>query len=152
MIREANQDDVIVLTGLVNGFFANGELDGTGLEPDSDTIEFFIRDLLDDGGKVFVAEIEGQIVGAIAGRIAPWMFNYNISILVELGWFIPKESRERYPMAAMSLRKTFHKWGKARGATVLIMSSTTREESPRVRQFYEKSGLKHVDSNYIGRL
>jgi hypothetical protein len=152
MIRQATHNDIPVLVGLVLGFFANGELCGTGLEPDADTIEFFIQDLIDDGGMVFVAEIDGEIMGAIAGRIAPWMFNAEISTLVEIGWFIPRENRNKYPMAAMSLRKAFHKWGKSQGASVLIMSSTKREESPRVIQMYEKSGLKHVDSNFVGRL
>ena len=152
MIREATHSDINALTNLVIGFFANGELDDTGLSPDAYTIEFFIQDLIDDGGIVLVAEKDGMILGAIAGRVTTWMFNHDVKTLVELGWFIPKECRELYPMAAMSLRKRFQRMGKELGATVLIMSSTTREESPRVREFYEKSGLKELDKNYVGLL
>lgn len=153
MIRYATHNDIPALTALVLGFFSNGELDGTGLECDQDTIEFFVQDNIDlDDRAVMVAEINGEIIGAIAGGVTPWMFNADILTLMELGWFIPKANRGKYPMAALALRKKFHQWGRDKGATVLIMVSTKREESERVMRMYEKSGLKHIDSNYVGRL
>jgi hypothetical protein len=153
LIRPATHSDIPALVDMVMGFFANGELDGTGLTPDRDTIEFFIQDNIDMIGRaVFVAEIDGEVIGAIAGGLAPWMWNANILTLIETGWFIPKIHRDKYKMAAMSLRKQFHKWGRQAGATVLIMSSTSREESPRVRKFYEDSGLRILDFNYVGPL
>lgn len=153
MIRHATHDDIPALTALVLGFFANGELSGTGLTCDPDTIEFFVQDNIDlDERAVMVAEINGEIIGAIAGGVAPWMFNANIMTLMELGWFIPKENRGKYPMSALALRKQFRRWGKDKGATVIIMVSTKREESERVIKFYEKDGLRHIDSNFVGRL
>lgn len=153
MIRPATHNDVPALIQLALGFFENGELDGTGLETDADTVEFLFRDMLDmETHTVFVAEVDGKVVGGIAGGVQPWMFNADILVLHELGWFIPKENRGKYPMAAMSLRKKFHQWGRDRGATVLIMSSTEREESPRVIQFYKDSGLRLMDHNFVGRL
>ena len=153
VIRPATHDDIHTLTAMVMEFFSNGELEGTGLTPDEDTIEFFIQDCIDlEAHAVFVAEVEGEIIGAIAGGIAPWMWSANIVTLMELGWFIPHKNREKHPKAALALRRAFHKWGKDNGATVLIMVSTKREESPRVMRFYEKSGLKHIDSNFIGPL
>jgi hypothetical protein len=152
MIRAATQNDIPELTALVLSFFSHDELADTGLTPDPLTIEFFVSDILENPDyTILVSDVDGVIIGAIAGFVAPWMFNADIITLAELGWFIPKEHRNNL-MAAMQLRRAFHKWGKERGATVLIMVSTTREESPRVRQFYEKSGLRHIDSNYIGRL
>jgi hypothetical protein len=153
MIRPAQHSDTPVLVGLVMSFFSNGELDGTGLTPDPVTLEFFIEDAINaDDSCILVAEVDGQVVGAIAGEVSRWWCNYDNICLVERGWFIPKENRGKYPMAAMSLRKQFHKWGKERGATTLVMVSTVREESPRVMEMYKKSGLKHIDNNFIGRL
>ena len=152
MIRPAIHSDIPALIDMVMEFFANNELEGTGLIPDADTIEFFMQDLIDvPGHVVLVAEVAGEIIGAIAGGVMPWMFNANIMTLMELGWFVPKRNREKHGIA-MKLRNTFHKWGKEQGASVLVMVSTKREESPRVMAFYEKSGLKHIDSNFIGRL
>jgi len=153
MIREATHADIPILTKGIIEFLSGVGLEEVGLVPDSETIEFFVQDCIDmDGYTFLVAEEDNQIVGGIVGCVIPWEFNANIMALVEKGWFVPKEFRAKYGMAAMRLRKRFHQWGKEQGATVLCMVSTKREESPRVMQMYEKSGLKLIDSNFIGRL
>ena len=152
-IRHATYADIPALMDLVSSFFANGELDGTGLHCDPDTIEFFIQDAIDsETHGVLVAEDGPTIIGFIAGALVPWMFNANIKMLCELGWFIPKTHRKTYPMAALRLLKAFKQWGRDNGATVLLIVSTVREESPRVIEMYRNMGLKHIDNNFIGRL
>lgn len=129
------------------------ELESAGLAPDVLTIEFMLQDYIDlETHCILVAEVNEEIIGGIKGFVAPWQYNADIMTLVEGGWFIPSRNRKLYPVAAMSLRKQLKSWGKEQGATTLIMSSTAREESPRVRQFYEKSGLALFDYNYLGRL
>lgn len=152
MIREATHSDIPRLISGTAEFF-DGILDGTGLVPDPVTIEFFIQDLIDlEDSVVFVAEEDGEVVGAILGKVHPWMFNHNTICLTELGWFVPTYTREKYPKAGISLLMALRKWGKAMNATQLVMTSTKREESPRVMQMYDKMGLVHIDSNFIGRL
>ena len=153
MIRQAEYKDIPVCMELVNGFFAHGELDGTGLEVDQDTIEFAIQDMIDlDNAVVFVAEVDGMVVGSIGGYVFPWSLNANILVLQEKGWFIPPENRMKYPVAALGLKKAFMKWGKEKGATVICMVSTKRDETPRVIQMYEKWGLILMDHNFVGKL
>jgi len=153
MIRSATHADATALTDLVGEFFANGELDGTGLMVDPLTLEFFIQDCIDqDHCCILVAEHDGEVTGCIAGVITPWMFNADIRILAEIGWFIPKRHRAQHPTDAISLLKAFRKWGRANGASVLNIVSTVREESPRVIQMYHNIGLRHIDNNFIGRL
>jgi len=153
MIRPAIPSDAPVLIDLISSFFANGELNGTGLSLDADTVEFFVQDCIElDEHCVLVAEVDGQVVGAIAGTLTTWWGNTNIKMVVERGWFIPKGNRRKYPMAAMSLRKRLRQWGKDNGATVIMMVSTVREESPRVKEMYEKDRLIHIDNNFIGPL
>lgn len=154
MIRQATYEDIPTLTKLVMGFFANGELYNTGLEPDPDTIEFFIEDRIEEPTfRILVADADGEIMGAIAGGIAPWMFNANIITLMELGWFVPQENRRKCARDAMQLKNDFYAWGRMMGATTLIMVSTEREESPRVIEMYQKRwGLRRIDSNFIGKL
>jgi hypothetical protein len=153
MIRPATHNDAAVIIQLVDEFFSHGELDDTGLTVDFDTLDFFIRDAIEDESMcILVAEDNGQIIGAIAGAVRRWMFNYDIKVLHELGWFIPKQYRKDYPKAAFQLLRGLKTWGKAQGATVLNIVSTTREESPRVMEFYRGQGLRNIDSNFVGRL
>ena len=57
MMRPAIHEDIPAIIDLVLGFFSNGELEGTGLSADPDTIEFFIQDRIElETAAVFVAE------------------------------------------------------------------------------------------------
>jgi len=154
MIRPAEYRDIPVMMEMCASFMTDvPELEALGMTPDPDTIEFLLQDHIDlDSCCILVAEVDGQIIGGIIGLVAPWQWNGNIITLIERGWFIPKENRGKYPMAALGLRRQFYKWGKEQGATVLVMVSTVREESPRVIEHYKKDGMIHMDNNFLRRL
>jgi hypothetical protein len=153
MIRPAEYRDIPALVELVMEFFEDSPTVDMGMPADPDTIEFFLQDCIDlDDKTVLVADVDGEIIGGIGGGVSPWIWNANITALIELGWFVPLASRERHPLEGMRLKRVFYQWGRDNGATHLIMVSTKREESPRVIKFYEKSGLVCADNNYLGRL
>lgn len=153
MIREVTTDDIEAIINLSAEFFSEVDLAGAGLSLDRDTMEFFVIDgMADPDMNCFLLEENGEPVGFIAGMVRPWMFNAEISVLTELVWYVRKSAREANPMGAFMLLKALKKWGKARGATVLHISSTAREESPRVLEFYRRQGLIPLDNNFIGGL
>jgi len=152
MIRPADYKDLDSLVLLVKDFFNTGGIDGTGLVFDCPSTFNFLVDVMDnDRCEIFVFDQEG-INGCIAGMIYPWEFNKSITVLKEIGWFIPIEYRKVNPMAAFSLLRKLFSWGKSMGATVRIVSSHKRAESERVIKFFNNIGMKMTDSNFIGRL
>ncbi len=152
MIRKAEYKDLDALANMASEFFVTGGIDGTGLVFDHDSTFDFLVDVMDsDKCEIFVFDQEG-VKGCIAGMIYPWEFNKSISILKEIGWFVPAEYRMLNPMAAFSLLRKLFSWGKNMGATVRIVSSHKRAESERVVKFFNNIGMKMTDSNFIGRL
>ena len=153
MIREASYADIDQIAGLVAEFFSCGNLEGTGLEIDNDSVLDLVTDVLDSKDScLYVCEGNGIIAGVSAGFVRPWELNKNIIVLEEFWWFVREDHREKYPMAAFLLLKKLFNWGKSMGATVKIISSNKRAESERVMASYQKMGMVMTDSNFIGRL
>ena len=126
MIRHATHDDIPALIELVLGFFANGELDGTGLTPDRDTIEFLITDYIEsDQHAVFVVEDGGVIIAASAACLVPWVFNYDQKIAMET--VVVGEGLA--PLR--SIRRAFAQWGKVMGAVASTVSSPPKDKDTR---------------------
>jgi hypothetical protein len=153
MIRRATIDDLDAMREMVFRFGERTDLAQLGLQCDSETVEdFLVNVIAAPKGVIFAAEDEAGIYGGIIGIIEPWMFNKNIQLLTELGWFVRHESREAHPFAGASLYLRLVRWGKEQGATMACFSSTTREEAEEVRAMYKDRGFIHMDSSYVGRL
>lgn len=149
IVRPARHIDVEAGVALVKRFLDTGVQ--TGLVPDEDTIHYLISDLIDEeDGAAFVAVEDGKVVGGILGRVTPWQFNFEVKVLVEMGWYMLEEYRGT--SAGGRLLAMLKRWGKSRGATALVMITTERAESPRVKDFYEGIGLKHIETTFAGRI
>jgi len=153
MIREASYSDIDQIAGLVAEFFSCGNLEGTGLSIDNDSVLDFITDVLDSKTAcLFVCEKNGIIIGVSAGLVRPWELNKNIVILEEFWWFVPDKYRKENQIAAFLLLKKLFGWGKSMGATVKTISSNKRAESESVMAVYQKMGMTMTDSKFIGRM
>lgn len=154
MIRRATVDDLSAMKNMVLRFWENVDLDAAGLHCDLETVEDTILDVLAaPGGMGFVAvDGKGAIYGTIMGVVGPWIFNRNILMLTELGWFVLPEYRGEHPLTGALLYRALTKWAKAEGATVAMFSSTARKEAEMVREFYTDKGFINTDNNYMGRI
>lgn len=154
MIRPATLNDIATLCLMARQFYSVGNLEGTGLECDIGSIASVMESLIDDSqsSTVLVAVSEsGEIIGTIAGRITPWMFNVYQTVLSELWWFVPEQHRSN-KMAAARLLSELKRWGRSKGAKHMVISSTERPEQEMVINMYAKLGLRLKDVNFIGRL
>jgi hypothetical protein len=140
MIRLAEYKDIEFMTSRVESLFAKNELEGTGLFTDRDTIEFLLQDLIDaENCVLLVDEEEGSLIGGIAGKIVPWVFNAEQIVLMEI--FIIGDSR-----CLRQLRKALRSWGSAfNPITNVIMSPVPAKYLP------EKKGqMRHMETTYAG--
>ncbi len=155
MIRRATVDDLEAITGMVLYFWRGLNHGSLDLCCDPDTVaDFLLNVLAAPKGMIFAAvdETTGGVSGLIAGVVEPWLLNRNILMLTELGWFVLPEYREEHPFAAALLFRALIRWAKSEGAAAATFSSTAREESEMVREFYGKIGFINTDNNYIGRI
>ena len=153
MIRIATIDDLDILTDGIVRFWDGVNLQAIGLVPEKETIKNFLVDILAaPSGIVYVAENNNKIGGGIIGVVEPWIFNKNVLMLTELGWFVLPEYRQEHPFAAAFLFKKLKAWAKTQDAKFATFSSTAREESEMVQELYKSLGYCNIDNNYMGRI
>ncbi|MEL4888578.1 GNAT family N-acetyltransferase [Pectobacterium betavasculorum] len=96
-------------------------------------------------GVVLVAEKEGQIIGWMAGGIAPFWFSHD-RMAFEYGVFIDAEHRGG--SAGYRLVKEFIRWAREHDAVEIRMGITTGVHEERTGDLYQKLGMKRTGLLY----
>ncbi|EHD22077.1 MULTISPECIES: GNAT family N-acetyltransferase [Brenneria] len=96
-------------------------------------------------GVVLVAETGGQIIGWMAGGVAPFWFSHD-RMAFEYGVFIDAEHRGG--SAGYRLVKAFIGWAKGHNAVEIRMGITTGVHEERTGDLYQKLGLKRTGLLY----
>ena len=148
MIRQATIADLPKMETRAREFFAAskylGEFDIEGFT-ESWTVLFNI------GGVIFVAEQDGQLVGAIGALIHPEMYGKKGQkriIAEELFWFVGAE----YRRTGVALYREFERWALAGGASELQMVHLLDSMPDKVARFYEHEGYAAAETRYIKRV
>lgn len=97
--------------------------------------------VINQSGKVLVAEENGQLVGLLAMFIGPHFFSGEI-IATELMWYCEPEYRRSF--TAIGLLRAAEKTARNAGAKSMIFTAPTQE----VEQAYKCLGYHWVEANY----
>ncbi len=147
MIRPATVEDVGLMTEHGEDFYYEAELGKCGLEWCGASFVDFCKVLIKiSNGTILVAEEKGEIIGGVAGMIAPWFFNQNQLVLQELWWWVGKEHRGG--TTAVRLMKTLLKWGEIQGAKVAVLAHMDIENGDRLEKIYTKMGFSLIEAHY----
>jgi len=139
MIRPAKHSDVPRLIELGNILHATSNYSSMAYNPEKSAS--FLHDLINGlGGVVFVAEVDGEVVGGMAGGITDQWFSDDL-IAYDYSIFI--EPTRRSGITAVRLIKTFEQWAVIRGARQLHMGIGTGINVESTVRLYESCGLKH---------
>lgn len=147
MIRPANHSDIpriIELGAILHATTSYARLDFL-----PEKVAVFMGDLINGAGVVFVAEVDGVVVGGMAGGVVDQWFNddliaYDYSLFVEPG--------RRNGIIAARLVRTFEEWARIKGATQMHMGIGTDVNVAGTSRLYESLGLKHFGPLFIKEL
>lgn len=147
MIRAARHSDIPRIIEL--GTILHQTTDYAALDFDADKVGNFMSHLIAGAGVVFVSEINGVVVGGMAGGIVDQWFNndliaYDYSIFVEPG--------RRNGVIAMRLVRAFEEWARLKGAKQIHMGIGTGVNVEGTSRLYESLGLKHFGPLFIKEL
>lgn len=101
--------------------------------------------LLKGAGCVFVAELDGEILGGIAGWLSPTWYGVEPS-LMEVALFITPE--HRHDDVAESLIMAFVNFGKSRGCTLIQSGVVSGVEQEKTEALYQRLGGQNHGSLY----
>lgn len=146
-VREATANDVFYATQLAHQLVKE-----TGLKKslgfDWKGCSKFAENLLSsENCCLFVAEVDGEVVGFVAGMVSPTFFNPSGIQAGELGWYVDPDYRNS--RVATELHKSYEEWAKGRGATSIQMMHMDTEQSELIGKMYEKWGYHKVETSYL---
>jgi L-amino acid N-acyltransferase YncA len=108
-----------------------------------------MRSLINGGGVVFVAEKEGEVVGAIAGGVTAHWFSEELTGF-EYSFFVLPE--HRHGLVAMKLLLSMKAWCRAKGAKTLRIGITTGINVEGTARFYRYLDFTEVGQLFEGKL
>lgn len=137
MIRPATHSDIPRILEL--GTIMHATTNYSGLRYDQERAGQFIAGLISGGGVVFLAEIDGVVVGGIAGALGQQWFNDDLYAF-EIALFV--EPSRRHGLTAIKLLRAFIKWGQLRGAKHIEAGVTTGQGVDGITRLYQSLGFK----------
>ncbi len=137
MIRPATHADIPRIIEL--GTLLHATSSYALLRFDAGKAERFIRQLIDGVGVVFVAEVDGVVVGGMAGAVTEQWFSDDL-IAYDYSVFI--EPSRRNGVLAVKLIRTFEEWARIKGAKYLHMGIATNVNVEGTTRLYEAMGMQ----------
>lgn len=137
MIRVATTDDIPRILELGNLLHQTSSFSRHPF--DEAKVDALMRNIMAGAGVVYVAEIDGVVIGGIAGGITEFWF-CNEKIGFDFSFFIHPDYRGG--MSAPRLIVAFKEWARLNGAVEIHMGVTTGIHTEATGRLYEKMGFE----------
>lgn len=98
-----------------------------------------------ESAQVFLAEMNGRVVGMLACILIPAWLAPHATMAHELAWWVDEEARGS--SASIRLVDAYETWARSNGATVIAMSDL--EVNDRVGRMLTKFGYEKAERTYI---
>jgi GNAT superfamily N-acetyltransferase len=109
--------------------------------------DFYLSSVQNDSVGVWLAEIDGVVVG-ICGAIAyPMYFNPSAVVVQELWWWLTPASRGSG--AGGQMFKQIEQWSKEKDASALFMIALENERSKKMENLYTRAGYRPMERTFI---
>ena len=146
-VRKATEADLDQYVGLARTFHAASPVHNV---IDFDPVgyaQFYLSSLENESVGIWLAEMNGKIVG-ICGAIAyPMYFNPTALIVQELWWWLTPESRGSG--AGKMMFNTIEDWAKDKNASALFMIALEDSRAKKMEHLYARSGFKPMERTFI---
>ncbi|UZD96270.1 GNAT family N-acetyltransferase [Pseudomonas corrugata] len=139
MIRPAKHSDVPRLIELGTLLHATTSYSTMSFCPDKSAA--FLHELINGQGVVFVAEVNGEVVGGMAGAVTDQWFSND---LIAYDYSIFVEPSRRNGVIAVRLIQTFKEWARIKGAKQIYMGIGTGVSVEGTTRLYESQGLRNI--------
>lgn len=106
----------------------------------------FLTALIEKDGVVFVAEIDGVVVGGMAGGVVDQWFSNDL-IAYDFSIFV--EPKRRNGLIAMKLMLAFEEWARIKGAKQVHMGIGTDINVEGTSRLYKHMGFRHFGPLFV---
>ena len=147
IVRKATETDLPQYLVLAQTFHAASPMHGSIEFDVPGYSQFYLSSLQNDSVGIWLAEIEGQIVG-ICGAVAyPLYFNPAALVVQELWWWLTPASRGSG--AGGQMFKQIEQWAKEKNAAALFMIALEDNRAKKMENLYIRAGFKPMERTFI---
>lgn len=147
-VRHATPDDLDSIVAMGAEFFAFSAFSPfVQFDPDSTrrSLEALIQH-----GIVLVAEVDGVVVGGLAGTLTTLWFNQGAKVAAELGWWV--SPAHRGGSAGIKLLRRFEQWAQEQGAMLISMSDLVVDGEAPAGRLFDKLGYTVVERSHAKKV
>lgn len=110
-------------------------------------IEFLVSSLDKDSIGIWLAEIDGEIVGICGAILYPLYFSPSSLVVQELWWWLTPASRGTGAGAKMF--KQIEEWAKQHKALALFMIALEDERAKKMEKLYVRAGFTPMERTFM---
>lgn len=147
-VRPATKADLPTIAGMGSSFFGHTRY-ARFVQADEAQILYTFERILEHGA-VFVAEIDGRVVGFIACVMHGAWFDPSFRIAIETSWWMHPDARGR--PEGVRLLFAFERWAKEQGANAICMSDIRLDEESPAGDILERLGYQVSERTFIKEL
>jgi len=147
IVRKATETDLPKYAVLAESFHMASPMHGV---IDFDPVgyaQFFTASLQNDNVGIWLAEIDGEIVGISGALVYPMYFNPSTLVVQELWWWLTPKSRGSG--AGGKMFKQIEEWAKERNASALFMIALEDSRAKKMENLYVRAGFKPMERTFI---
>lgn len=144
-MRQATHDDIEALIELGRPFLAAHPALASVVVTD-EQLHGVLTNIMEHGVIIVAESIDGSLIGALAGIVAPMWCAPDIKCAAELAWWM--KPGHRTGMTAVRMVRDFEKWAKQQNATHTVMSSIPALGS-RASALIGRLGYTAVETSYV---
>lgn len=147
IVRKATPEDLPQYVVLAESFHAASPMHGS-IEFDHDGYaQFYLTSLQNDSVGIWLAEIDGVVVGICGAVTYPLYFNPSAFVVQELWWWLTPASRGSGAGAKMF--QQIEQWAKEKNAAALFMIALEDNRAKKMENLYIRAGFKPMERTFV---
>ena len=146
-VRRATQADLPQYLVHAQAFHAASPMHGTiDFDPEGYS-QFYLSSLENDNVGIWLAEIDGEIVGVCGAVAYPLYFNPSAMVVQELWWWLTPAARGTG--AGKQMFNQIEHWTKEKQASALFMIALEDKRAKKMENLYIRAGFKPMERTFI---
>jgi len=147
IVRKATEKDLPEYIVLAKAFHMASPMHGSiNFDPEGYS-KFYLSSIDQDTIGIWLAEIDGKIVGICGALVYPLYFNLSALVVQELWWWLTPASRGSG--AGTKMFKQIEQWASEKNATAIFMIALEDERAHKMERLYARAGFKPMERTFI---
>jgi GNAT superfamily N-acetyltransferase len=147
IVRKAIEADLPQYVKLAQSFHMASPMHGSIDFDAQGYSKFYLASLKNDTVGIWLAEIDGEIVGICGALVYPLYFNPSALVVQELWWWLTPKSRGSG--AGGKMFKQIEDWAKEHNASALFMIALEDSRAKKMENLYIRAGFKPMERTFI---